>query len=110
MLYLITQQFLLCLTCLLIGVSMGWVLWGVGSRQHAADRKELAQQHKLSLGLQEQAQRDRRRMADLEAEADAARKLAAKKESSVSQLIADKGSLLADVKTLQKQLAALRGE
>lgn len=110
MIYLITQQFLLCFICLLIGVGMGWVLWGLRARQHAQDRKELAEQHKVVLGLQEQAQRDRRRMHDLEVEADASRKLAAKKESSVSQLIADKGSLLADVKMLQKEVAALKAE
>ena len=87
---------------------MGWILWGLAARQHVADRKELAQQNKIVLTLQEQAQKDRRRLQDLEAEADAARKLAAKKESSVSQLIADKGSLLADVKSLQRELAALK--
>jgi uncharacterized membrane-anchored protein YhcB (DUF1043 family) len=108
MIYLISQQFLLCLICLLIGVGIGWILWGLAARQHAGSKKELAQQNKALLSLQEQAQKDRRRLQDLEAEADSARKLAAKKESSVSQLIADKGSLLADVKSLQKELTALR--
>ncbi len=108
MIYLISQQFLLCFICLLIGVAIGWILWGLAARQHAVSKKELVQQNKALLGLQEQAQKDRRRMHDLEVEADASRKLAAKKESSVSQLIADKGSLLADVRNLQKELAALR--
>jgi hypothetical protein len=108
MIYLISQQLLLCFVCMLVGVATGWLLWGLRARQHAQDRKELARQNKVVLGLQEQAQKDRRRMQDLETEADASRKLAAKKESSVSQLIADKGSLLADVKSLQKELIALK--
>jgi hypothetical protein len=108
MIYLITQQFLLCFICLILGVVMGWILWGLGARHHAQERKELARQNKAVLGLQEQAQKDRRRLQELEAEADASRKLAAKKEASVSQLIADKGSLLADVKSLEKKLAALQ--
>jgi hypothetical protein len=108
MIYLISQQFLLCFLCLAVGVVIGWILWGLAARQHALNKKELIQQNKTVLTLQEQAQKDRRRLQDLEAEADAARKLAAKKESSVSQLIADKGSLLADVKSLQKELAAFK--
>lgn len=108
MFYLISQQLLICVLCLLLGLFTGWLLWGLRARSHAQDRAELAEQHKILLGLQEQIQRDKRRMTELETEADAAKKLAAKKEASVSQLIADKGSLLADVRNLEKEIAKLK--
>lgn len=110
MLYLISQQLLICVFCLLIGIFVGYLLWGLRARALRHDRVELAEQHRLSLSLQEQLQKNQRRMAELESEADTARKFAAKKESSVTQLIADKGSLLADVKLLEREVARLKAQ
>ena len=108
MIYLLTQQLLICAACLVLGIFTGWLLWGIRARQHSQDRAELAKQSKLMLALQDQSQKDKRRLSELETLADDARKLAAKKEASVSQLIADKGSLLADVRTLEKEIARLK--
>lgn len=108
MIYLILQQLIIVLLFIALGIFTGWVLWGTRARAHAQDRAELAAQHKIMIGLQDQIQQDKRRITELEIDADSARKLAAKKESSVSQLIADKGSLLADVRTLEKEIAKLK--
>lgn len=109
MFYLISQQLLICILFLALGVFIAWLIWGPRARAHAQDRAELAAQNQIMLGLQEQIQRDKRRLVELETEAEAAKKLAAKKEASVSQLIADKGSLLADVRSLEKEIAKLKG-
>lgn len=109
MFYLISQQLVVCLFCLFIGLFMGYILWGLRAKSLKQDRAELAELHRLTLSLQEQLQKNQRRMAELESEADTARKFAAKKESSVTQLIADKGSLLADVRMLEKEVARLKG-
>jgi hypothetical protein len=108
MFYLIAQLLLVCLVCLFLGLVIGYILWGTRARQRSQERAELAEQHRIILGLQEQQVKDKRRMTELEASTEAAQKLAAKKEASVSQLIADKGSLLADVRTLEKEIAKLK--
>ena len=110
MIYLILQQLLLCATCLMLGILSGWLLWGLQARQRSQHRAELARQSTVVLSLQEQAQKDKRKLAELETIADEARKFAAKKESSVTQLIADKGSLLADVRNLEKEIARLKSK
>lgn len=110
MIYLLMQQLLLCAICLGLGILCGWLLWGLQARQRHHNRAELATQNRVVLSLQEQAQREKRRISELEMIAAEAQKFADKKEASLTQLIADKGSLLADVRNLEKEIARLKSK
>ena len=110
MIYLLMQQLLLCAICLGLGLLCGWLLWGQQARQRYQHRAELAKQNRVVLSLQEQAQKDRRKISELEMVAEDAQKFATKKEASLTQLIADKGSLLADVRNLEKEIARLKSK
>ena len=110
MIYLLMQQLLLCAICLGLGLLCGWLLWGLQARQRYQNRAELANQNRVVLSLQEQAQKDKRKIAELEMIAEDAQKFASKKEASLTQLIADKGSLLADVRNLEKEIARLKSK